>query len=172
LRDSLLLVAKRLDTRLGGPPDAISVDGSGLVSAIPSDDNRWRRSVYLQYRRTEVPTLMETFDYPEMLPNCLSRTTSIVSPQSLLLMNNAHIHDLAKAFAANIDIENDNLISSESQVASIYETALCRVPSQVELRLGIETLNQLTSHWKGDRHKALETYCHTLLNSAAFLYVD
>jgi Protein of unknown function (DUF1553) len=180
LRDSLLLVAQRLDTTSGGPPDAISVDRNGLVSVIPSDDNRWRRSVYLQYRRTEVPTLMEAFDYPEMGPNCLSRNTSIVAPQSLLLMNNAHIRDLGNAFAASIDqarlksadTYDTQPLPWESQIASIYETALVRLPSQNELRLGIETLDQLTIHWNGDRHKALETYCHTLLNSAAFLYVD
>lgn len=180
LRDSLLFVADRLDTRIGGPPDAVSVDRNGLVSAIPSDDNRWRRSVYLQYRRTEVPTLMETFDYPEMGPNCLLRNTSIVSPQSLLMMNNAHVRELAEAFAN--DVEQTGLKSTEdstnqstlwaSPIISIYETALCRAPSQDELRLGSETLDQLVSHWNGDQHQALVTYCHTLLNSAAFLYVD
>ena len=180
LRDSLLFVAGRLDTRSGGAPDTVSVDRNGLVSVIPTDDNRWRRSVYLQYRRTEVPTLMETFDYPDMGPNCLSRNTSIVSPQSLLLMNNGHVRDLARAFADSIDqtwlksVDTDvnQQASWESQIASIYETALCHAPSQDELRLGIETLQRLTSQWNGDKRKALETYCHTLLNSAAFLYVD
>jgi hypothetical protein len=167
-------VAGRLDTRSGGPPDAISVDRNGLVSVIPGDDNRWRRSVYLQYRRTEVPTQMDTFDYPEMGPNCLSRNTSIVSPQSLLLMNNAHIYELAKALAANIESTNTESKQPrwDSHITSIYETAFCRAPRPDELRVGIETLDQLTSHWNGDRHKALQTYCHTLLNSAAFLYVD
>lgn len=180
LRDSLLFVADRLDTRTGGPPDAVSVDRNGLVSVIPSDENRWRRSVYLQYRRTEVPTMMETFDYPEMGPNCLARNNSIVSPQSLLLMNNAHVRELAEAFATSI--EQPRLLSTaasansaapaELLITRIYETALCRAPSQDELRLGSESLGQLVSHWNGDRHKALETFCHTLLNSAAFLYVD
>ena len=61
-----------------------------------------RRSVYLQYRRTEIPSLMATFDYPEMGPNCIDRSISTVSPQSLMLMNNDHIRYLASEFAARV----------------------------------------------------------------------
>jgi mono/diheme cytochrome c family protein len=180
LRDSLLFISSRLDPRPGGPPDAIAIDHDGQVSVIPSDDFRWRRSVYLQYRRTEVPTFMETFDYPEMGPHCLSRNTSIVSPQSLLLMNNAHIRYLAKAFAESIEktcLKSTVAATTQpnpwnSRIASIYEAALCRAPSQDEMQLGSETLDRLVNYWNGDNLMALATYCHTLFNSAAFLYVD
>src|SRR5690606_28644998 len=66
LRDSLLRVSGQLDETAGGPPDPVSVDRDGLVSVDGSTEGGWRRSIYLQYRRTEIPTLMDTFDYPEM----------------------------------------------------------------------------------------------------------
>jgi hypothetical protein len=174
LRDSLLFVAGQLDETPGGPPDTVSVSYEGLVSANPTPDGKWRRSIYLQYRRTETPTLMDTFDYPEMGPNCVSRSQSTVSPQSLMLMNNQHIRDLAKAFAARVEELNkgrqdDGLRAS---VESVYQLALSHDPSELEMKLGVQTLKQLQAAWKDQPHAALESYCHTILNSAAFLYVD
>ena len=52
------------------------------------------------------------------------------------------------------------------------------VPGRVDLaqlgerQLGIETLKEMASLWPADPRGPLETYCHTILNSAAFLYVD
>jgi hypothetical protein len=31
---------------------------------------------------------------------------------------------------------------------------------------------ELEAAWDGNTQQALETFCHTILNSAAFLYVD
>ena len=177
LRDSLLFVSGTLDDTPGGRPDSVSVNRDGLVSVNPTSDGRWRRSVYVQYRRTEIPSMLETFDYPEMGPNCVARTVSIVSPQSLMMMNNAHVRELATAFANRVQ----TILSSQAsrsadpvatRVDTVYQLALNRPPSDVERRIGIESLNQLQAEWQGNRRAALATYCHTILNSAAFLYVD
>jgi hypothetical protein len=171
LRDSLLFVSGRLDDTPGGPPDPVSVDLDGLVSVIPTPDDRWRRSIYLQYRRTEIPSMMDTFDYPEMGPNCLSRNASTVSPQPLMLMNNEHVRELASSFASRVlkDADGD---SWDARIDLAYHLALSRSPSEAERRLGVETLQELVAQWQGQPRKAFESYCHTLLNSAAFLYVD
>lgn len=174
LRDSLLAVSGRLDETPGGPPDTVSVDQDGLVSVDPTDDNRWRRSVYVQYRRTEIPSMMDTFDYPEMGPNCLSRSVSTASPQSLMLMNNEHVRELASSLAARVEAlqkENDSK-SPEGIVDTVYQLALSRLPNEVERQLGSDALKELQSVWKNKQRSALETYCHTILNSGVFLYVD
>ncbi|MEX0818921.1 MAG: DUF1553 domain-containing protein [Pirellulaceae bacterium] len=174
LRDSLLFVAGRLDDSPGGRPDSVSVDRNGLVSVNPNSDGRWRRSVYLQYRRTEIPTMMETFDYPEMGPNCLTRTVSTVSPQSLMMMNNEHVHELAGSLAARVEamLEHSDAHDRGAKVDTVYQLALSRPPSELERRLGVETLQELETDWRDAPRAALETYCHTILNSAAFLYLD
>lgn len=171
LRDSLLFVADRLEDATGGPPDPVSVDQDGLVSVIPTPSSRWRRSVYLQYRRTEIPSLMDTFDYPEMGPNCLSRNVSTVAPQALMLMNNKHVRKLAAALAERVLCDSD-ATTLEEQIERVYQVALSRSPSAAELRLGIDTLQELEAEWQGDSQLALESYCHAILNSAGFLYVD
>ncbi|MDE0735582.1 MAG: PSD1 and planctomycete cytochrome C domain-containing protein [Pirellulaceae bacterium] len=179
LRDSLLWVAGKLEDRPGGIPDGVSIDRAGLVSAIATATGGWRRSIYLQYRRTEIPTMLATFDYPEMGPNCIERTVSIVSPQSLMLMNNRRVRELAASFARRVektvakkDGANQGDQAWDFHVDTVYQLALSRSPSARERQLGNETLQKLVSDWEGDRHSALETYCHTILNSAAFIYID
>jgi hypothetical protein len=170
IRDTLLFVSGSLDDSPGGPPDPVTVDRDGQVRVDPTSAGKWRRSVYTQYRRTEIPTLMEMFDYPEMGPNCVSRSHSTVSPQSLLLLNNDHIHSLADALANRlIELSRDDV---PARIDLLYRLILSRSPTEQERRIGIEGLNQLRRDWSGDEHAALTTYCHTLLNSAAFLYVD
>jgi hypothetical protein len=64
-------------------------------------------------------------------------------------------------------------------VKQVYLTALSRPPTEEEMQLGLTALARLTASWsKQDTNPdtaalhALTTYCHTILNSAAFLYVD
>ena len=170
LRDSLLFTSGRLDPTPGGLPDSVSVDRDGLVSVVPTAAGQWRRSVYLQYRRTETPTMMDTFDYPPMGPNCLARNVSIVSPQALLLMNNSRVYQLAESFAARVlDAAGPK---HEDQVHTAYAMLLTRRPTPQEKQLGVSALQEFTAACDGDATAALQTYCHTLINSAAFLYVD
>lgn len=171
LRDTLLATAGRLDETPGGPPDPVTVDADGLVSVFPRGDLRWRRSVYVLHRRTEIPSLLETFDYPQMGPNCLARNVSTVAPQSLMLMNNGHVYDLAKAFAQRITDEM-RYEDFRSQVEATYHLALNRNPSDDELRLGIAALHQLEQDLPGQPTIALQAYCHAIFNSAAFIYID
>ena len=171
LRDSLLFVSGKLDMTTGGVPDAVNVDLNGLVSVDRTPSGGWRRSVYLQYRRTEIPSMMATFDYPEMGPNCLSRSVSTVSPQSLMLMNSKHVRELASAFASRVAKFGTNVNGRRKQIEAIYVLALSRLPTKQEIRLGAESLANLERTWK-QPEMALETYCHTILNSAAFIYVD
>jgi cytochrome c553 len=174
IRDSLLFVSDSLDDSIGGPPDPITVDRDGQVSVVPTSPGQWRRSIYTQYRRTEIPTLMATFDYPVMGPNCVERSVSTVSLQSLMLTNNEHVRDLAAAFAARVESLHHGADDAEpaALVDAVYQLALSRMPNDMERRLGIGALAELQDKWQDEPHKALETYCHTILNSAAFLYVD
>jgi hypothetical protein len=60
----------------------------------------------------------------------------------------------------------------------VYRIALGRMPNAEEERIGSEALAQLTVQWgkqvsaEEAPRRALATYCHAILNSAAFLYVD
>lgn len=165
LHDALLAVSGKLDERAGGAPDPVSIDRDGLVLVKPQENGKWRRSLYALHRRTEMPTMLETFDYPEMGPNCVERSVSTVSPQALYLLNNARVRDLAAALAARV-------AEAADPIESAHPIVFGRLPTAEERTAGREALRALEREWSGDKARALETYCHTLLNSAAFVYLD
>jgi hypothetical protein len=188
LRDTLLSVAGRLDDTMFGPPDAVDAQPDGQVNVVGTAKG-WRRSIYVLQRRTQVPTLLEDFDLPPMNPNCIERSTSIVAPQALHLMNNRVVHELATAFAQRVIAEVG--ADANRQIDRAYRIALSRPPTADERSLASATLTQLTARWtqhlKEQRSatppseetmrqqaaaQALTNLCHALMNSAEFLTVD
>jgi uncharacterized protein DUF1553 len=151
--------------------------------ATPQGTERgWRRMIYVQQIRKRIPTHLETFDYPQMNPNCLERRDSTVATQALHLMNNGMVHELAERFAERVSRHAGAAPAKQIQLA--YLIALSRLPSDEERQVGLNALRKLTEQWTvnlagagiesrdlADR-KALATYCHALMNSAGFLYVD
>jgi hypothetical protein len=180
VRDSLLFVAGQLNDRPYGPPDEVDVRGDGLVTA-KSTSLGSRRSIFVLHRRTKLPTILENFDSPQMGPNCVERGESIVAPQALHLLNNATIYEWAERFADRVREE----VGSEPdlQIARANQLALGRSPSAEELRIARVILEKLTEDWLATlgsqpdakqlaaKH-ALRNYCHAVMNSAAFVYVD
>jgi hypothetical protein len=176
LYDTMLLAAGRLDETRYGPPDALQTRGDGLVTPKGTAKG-WRQMIYVQLQRKIVATHLENFDFPQMNPNCIERRDSTVAPQALHLMNNGMVRGLAEEFARRVQKEAGDVPARQVEFA--YLTALSRPPDADESKLGISALAQLKEQW-GKRLankdeaalRALTTYCHTILNSAAFLYVD
>jgi hypothetical protein len=179
VRDTVLLVSGKLDESRFGKPDPVDVRKDGLVTA-KFEGSKLRRSIYLRHRRKEMPTILETFDQPAMNPNCVERTNSTIVTQPLLLLNNARIRELAGAFANRIQVESS--VDKAGQIEHAWMLALNRSPSNEEIAAGIDGLKTLTEVWSENlaregatesaEMKALEDFCHTLINSAEFLYLD
>ncbi len=181
LYDTLLLVAGRLDPKQFGPADPVDVRKDGLVTPIGTQQG-WRRMIYVRQSRKQIPTHLENFDYPQMNPNCVERRDSIVALQALELMNSGMVHELAGHFAKRV--QNEAGTERAKQIERIYLIAMSRMPSAEERHIGVGTLASFTEQWSRSllnsglasqgvaSEKALETYCHTILNSAGLLYVD
>ncbi len=135
----------------------------------------------MQQLRKQVATHLELFDYPAMNPNCLERRDSTVAPQALHLLNNGMIHQLAEHFAERVRREAGP--DRMKRVERVYWIAMSRAPSVEEKEIGVEALRRLTERW--EKHlaaaktdpdaagrKAMATFCHAIMNSAGFLYVD
>jgi hypothetical protein len=181
LYDALLLVAGRLNPTPFGPADAVQVRADGLVTPVKTEHG-WRRLIYVRQARKQIPTHLENFDFPQMNPNCIARRDSTVAPQALHLMNNGMVEELAEQFARRIRREAGTDLAR--QIERVYLVALSRLPSDEEMKIGADALHKLTDEWthslapsaKPDRDaaglKALTSYCHAILNSANFLYLD
>ena len=120
--------------------------------------------------------MLDNFDFPQLSPACLSRTQSNVAPQALHLLNNATIYGLAGDFANRLEKEAGP--DSRRQIEQAYWIALSRTPTAEEMRVASDDLLKLKqAAAKGAKsadaeHQALTAFCHTMLNSAAFLYID
>lgn len=181
LYDSLLLVSGRLDETPFGPGDPVQSRPDGLVTPVGTA-NGWRRLIYVQQLRKKLLTHMENFDFPQMNPNCVERRDSVVAPQALHLMNNTMVLELAAHFANRVTREAGTDFGK--QVERVYGLALSRLPSADEKQIGIDALNAMTHDWIESRQdpetadsddarmQALTAYCHAIMNSAGFLYVD
>jgi cytochrome c553 len=183
LRDSILKISGTLDPQAYGPPAAIDERPDGEILAKPGKEGQ-RRSIYVLTRRTKHLTLLDTFDQPQLSPNCLRRSQSTVSSQALEMFNSSLLRKSSEFIAGRIiDEEGENVLR---QVERAYLSILARPPSQDELRTGEKMIADATGVWKQHfeheltaepkltkaRWMALASFCHTLLNSAEFLYVD
>src|SRR2546428_5910016 len=104
LNDTMLMVSGRLDETRYGVPAPVQVRGDGLVTPVATGKG-WRRSIYVQQRRSNIPTILDNFDFPAMTPNCVDRVDSTVATQALHLMNNGMVDDLAGSLAKRVERE-------------------------------------------------------------------
>ena len=179
LRDSILKIGGRLDLRQFGSADAVEIRPDGEVVS-----ESLRRSIYLLRRRSTPVTLLEVFDAPRLETNCIMRRQSNVPSQALVLWNGDLVRESARFFAGRIidAVGADR----EEQVRRIYLTALTRGPSTQELGDALQSLEQMRQRWLDHLQKeptaeprqtraewlALSTFCHVILNSAEFTYVN
>jgi hypothetical protein len=171
LRDTLIAVAGQLDRTQFGPATPIESRRDGLVTSKPP----YRRSIYVQKRRTKRLTILDTFDRPRMSPNCVDRAVSNVAPQALHLMNNRMVRDLGGQLAARIASEVGGDV--EKQVDRLFELAIGRKPSQEQRAALRQAYWRFAAAWQENKSpeadpSPLANLCHAVMNSAGFLYVD
>ncbi len=179
VRDTILQIAGRLENTAFGPADKFKVQPDGEVVTDST-----RRSVFVAHRRTQPLSLLETFDQPFMNPNCVRRGLSVVSSQALHMMNSDLTRENARYMAGRIiDAVDDDLAK---QIERAYLLAVARRPSAEETRAALAALERMNAEWEKPLEKdrpaepvrsrakwlALATVCHTLMNSAEFLYID
>ena len=175
VRDSLLFAAGELDARPFGPPDAVSRRSDGLVTSTRTNRG-WRRSIYVRHRRTTIPTLLDNFDSPQMGPNCVKRGNSIVAPQALIMMNGAFVHTLSQRIATRVLREAGH--DPRAQIRLVYLLAYSRLPARDEFEGALKAVHALEVRWKQAKpecdapRNALASFCHAVINTAEFLFVD
>jgi hypothetical protein len=180
VHDATLHIAGKLDHAQYGNPDEVTVRDDGYVTA-KTKNGETRRSVYIRQRRREMPTILETFDLPQMAPNCIERPTSTIVTQPLHLLNDETIHNLATAVAERV--KNEAGANLNARINLAYTLTLNRPPNDEELAFSTSSMAQMEKFWQdaeatpeknllSPSQHALTEFCHTLINSAAFLYID
>lgn len=176
IRDALLAVGGILNRRCGGPGimpplpaelEATLLPGQWKTSSDPAD--HYRRSVYLFVRRNLRDPLLEAFDRPDTLASCPVRGRSTTAPQALALLHAPLAMEAAQGLARLAAAEaGDNRAAF---VTACFRRALCRLPSDAELRLGVEFLQRegVSPDQAADRQV---DFCRALLNTNEFIHLD
>ena len=198
LRDSVLAISGELNPKRFGPPVPVMPDRVGQIvigienqnagrpgAIIDMKGEEFRRSVYVQVRRSRPLGLLATFDAPRMSPNCEIRHSSTVAPQSLLMMNSEFVLDSSIVFAKRVTTESGS--DPRGQVIRAWELAFCQSPDEAQIEQALAFIQQQTKHLADsaeakrmlDSEKsktpellALASFCQTLFSSNRFLYVD
>jgi hypothetical protein len=183
LYDALLTASGRLDPAAYGPPTEVDIRPDKEVTVQPTKTGL-RRSLYVLRRRQTPVSLLDAFDLPAMTPNCTERRQSNVATQALHLMNGSMAWDLAKYMAGRVIDEADG--DRARQVELVYLRAYGRRPSAEETKTGLEAIAAFREQWparlaadNGEAPRAasaswlaLTNYCHAILNSAEFSFID
>ena len=179
VRDSVLAVSGSLDRTAGGPPVEITNPADGLSEAkpAPTPTSPNRRSMYLFARRVYPLKFLEIFDAPIMPVNCTQRMNSATVLQSLAVLNSEFLFSQADKLAARI-IES---VGSEIEpcVELGFQIAISRMPTESELAKSVAFLTEQERGYVSTgnpaemtRPLALADFCHMLLSSNEFLYVE
>jgi hypothetical protein len=118
IRDRMLAASGTLDETLYGPPLKIKEDDTGQVMV---DGSQFRRSVYIQTRRSRPVGMLQTFDAPVMETNCEIRPSSTVATQSLVLLNGKFILEQASKLADRVARDPAEPTSLQIDLASELE---------------------------------------------------
>lgn len=183
LYDSLLQTSSRLDPTPFGAASAIEVTADKEVVVKPTSAG-YRRSIYTLHQRQTPVSLLDAFDQPAMTPNCTERRRSNVATQALHLMNGSMAWNLARYMAGRIIDEVG--ANRDRQIEQIYLRAYSRKPSTEEIAIGTAAISGFEKQWperlKQDNADAplatqsawlaLANYCHAILNSAEFSFID
>jgi cytochrome c553 len=202
LRDSLLALSGKLNPKIGGAPVPVMQSEEGQVvigidttdtagrptgKIIPLNGEEFRRSIYIQARRSRPLEMFATFDAPIMEPSCDARSVTTVSPQSLLLMNSATMRVHAQEFAKRVQSEGGK--DSPDQVRLAWKLVHGKAPSESDVQQEVEFVQAQTAFYQanptplesaGPASKTpgdpaflgLTALCHALMSSNALLYID
>jgi hypothetical protein len=174
LRDTILLLAGRLESTMYGPPVPVVEDSVGLAG--PAGDSP-RRSIYLQVRRTRPVSLLAAFDAPVSTVSCERRIATTTPSQSLMLMNSEFIMINASTIARRVR-PGARLPALRDQIAAVWRLVYQRAITPIELDWAQDfaaqhyaTLERLRA--AGDREiTVLSSLAQQLLDSNEFIYVD
>jgi len=197
LRDAVLSVSGQLVNRQFGPAVPVMADRVGQFvigienlnagrpgGVIPMHGEDLRRSVYVQARRSRPLGVLAAFDLPDMTPNCTARNASTVATQSLMLMNSDFVVEHSAQFAQRIQGQAPDGL--RQQLALAWQWAYGDRPREDDLRDAEAFVSEmeamLTEGKSADnakdksaasvRQQALAHFCHALLSSNQFLYID
>ncbi len=163
IRDSLLKLADKLDTTLGGP--TIDPDQKHAV---------YRRSLYFTHSRDDQHKFLSMFDDADIL-RCYRRSESIVPQQALTLANSELALRMSREITTQLQ-SKCNDASDEEFIAAAFELLVAKQPTESEVKTCAKFLAQLRALPAVAEHanpglRARENLVQALINHNDFVTI-
>ena len=194
IHDGLLAMEGKLDLTMGGAiQEGVGTDDENSSKRLSaSHEHVTRRMVYVPLRRANLPTLLNLFDFGDATTSAGKRSNTNVAPQALFMMNSEFVAERAKNMAErllaarslnarslnarslNARSLNDETLSDSRRVERAYRITLKRNADPGEIDAALSYVSSLKSKFKDSisRADAWQSFCHILLASNDFIYVD
>jgi hypothetical protein len=172
IRDGMLAIDGTLDETMGGTLQTgfgtDSENSSGRLSLNPETVKR--RTVYLPLRRSNLPTLLNLYDFGDATTVNGKRALTNVAPQALFMMNSGFVMERAKNVTTAL-LENKSL-SDRERMEEMFVRALDRKPEPDEVDAAFTYMSRFKEKFKADDAAAWQSFFHILLTSNEFIYLE
>jgi hypothetical protein len=185
-RDAMLALSGDLNLRMFGPSARPKLPAHISKYAWKPDaraQDRNRRSIYVLAQRNMRYPLFDAFDLPDMHNSCARRLTTTTAPQALLLLNGDFALENADRLAGTLREQFGT--NETSIIRHAYRLAWGRAACEDEIQLGLRFLSNQADALLAREHPAgvrkdrgaarsaaLADFCHALLNTNEFLFID
>jgi hypothetical protein len=172
IRDGMLAIDGTLDATMGGTLQSgfgtDSENSSGRLSLNPETVKR--RTVYLPLRRSNLPTLLNLYDFGDATTVNGKRALTNVAPQALFMMNSEFVTERARNVTKAL-LDNKNL-GDRDRLQQMFLKALDRLPEADETDAAFTYMNHFKEKYHTDDLAAWQSFFHILLTSNEFIYLE
>ena len=173
IRDGLLAIGGSIDFEMGGTMQSgFGTDGENSNDRLSIDPTTVsRRMVYIPLRRSNLPTLLNLFDFGDATIPLDKRPLTNVAPQALFMMNSEFVADRARNVAQSL--LDDAELSDSARIERAYLRTLNRRPDAEETDTGLTYMAGLKTRFASITDlQAWQSLCRILIASNEFVYVD
>ncbi len=134
------------------------------------DYDRPIRAVYIPVVRSSMYEVFSAFDLPDPTSSNGDRDSTVVAPQALFMMNSSVMLQHSRKMADTL-LEKSTL-DDAARIREAYERALSRPATTLEIDQALTYIARMEKEWNGDRTKAWQSFCKSLLSTNEFIYLN
>ncbi len=149
IRDNALAISGLLSTKVGGPPVYPPQPpriwrhvGRNAPKYVPDEDeDRYRRGIYVVWRRSAPYPSFTTFDAPDRGASCARRSRTNTPLQALTLLNDPAYVEMALALARRLERDHEQM-SDREKIEYGFRLCVARQPGSEEVSQVLELFNE------------------------------
>lgn len=155
IRDNALSVSGLLSTRMFGepvyPPQPAGVwrhvGRNAPKYNTSKDDNRFRRGIYVVWRRSAPYPSFVNFDAPDRASCVVQRSRTNTPLQALTLMNDPAYVEITRALARELEMQHRRWSDWSDLVRYAFKRCLAREPNSRELTMLVSMCEEEAHRW-------------------------